>query len=126
MPTAPLYVGVDVSKTQFDIAVHPSGERWTCAADDAQVATLVTRLQTLSPALIVLDIERCWRLPCGAEQLVQILAASNLVEAAKAIRAADASGLSSDRDWIKRTLEDLVPSADARPRLRSFERAPRE
>ncbi len=59
------------------------------------------------PTLIVLDVERCWRLLCGAERLAQILAASNLVEAARAIGAADASGLCNDHDWIKRTLADL-------------------
>jgi len=78
------------------------------------------------PTLIVLDVEHGLRLLCGAEQLVQILAAGNLVDAAQAISAADASGLSSDRDWIKRTLEDLKSAGNARPKIRSFERAPRE
>ena len=50
------------------------------------------------PALIVLDIERCLRLLCGAEQLAQLLTAGNLVEAAQAISVAEASGLSDDRD----------------------------
>ncbi len=78
------------------------------------------------PALIILGVERCLQLLCGAEQLAKLLTASSLTEAARASGAADASGLSSDRDWIKRTLEDLVPAADARPKLRSFERAPHE
>ena len=59
------------------------------------------------PALIVLDVERCLRLLCSAEQLAQLLTAGNLVEAARAISAADANGLSNDRDWIRRGLEDL-------------------
>ncbi len=78
------------------------------------------------PALIVLDVERCLRLLCCAEQLAQLLTAGNLVEAAQAIGVADASGLSDDRDWIKRTLEDLVPAEDARPKIRNYERAPHE
>jgi PHD/YefM family antitoxin component YafN of YafNO toxin-antitoxin module len=78
------------------------------------------------PAFIVLDVERCLRLLCAAEQLTQLMTASNLVEAAQAISAADANGLSDDRDWIRRALEDLAPAEDTRPKMRSFERAPRE
>ncbi len=78
------------------------------------------------PALIVLDVDRCLRLLCGAEQLVQLLAAHNLVEVAIAINAAGASNLSSDCDWIKRTLEELKSAGNAQPKIRSFERAPRE
>ncbi len=48
------------------------------------------------PALIVLEVERCQRLLEGAEQLVQLLAADNLMEVARAISAVDAIGLSSD------------------------------
>ena len=78
------------------------------------------------PALIVLDVEHCVRLLCSAEQLLQILAASNLVDAARAISAADASNLSNDRDWIKRTLGDLKSAETRQSKVRSFERAPHE
>jgi hypothetical protein len=78
------------------------------------------------PALIVLDVEHCLRLLCGAEQLAQLLTAGNLVEAAQAISVADASGLINDRDWIKCTLEDLKPAENAQPKIRSFKRAPHE
>ncbi|HTP07759.1 MAG TPA: hypothetical protein VMP08_05885 [Anaerolineae bacterium] len=78
------------------------------------------------PALIVVDVEHCCRLLCSAEQLVQILAASNLVEAAKAISTADTSGLRSDRDWLKRTLEELKSAANGQSKIRGFERTPRE
>jgi transposase len=66
MSTTPLFVGIDVSKAQFDIAVHPSGERWTCAADEPQIATLVTRLQTLSPALIILEATGGYEVPLAS------------------------------------------------------------
>ncbi len=59
------------------------------------------------PALIVLEVERCQRLLEGAEQLVHLLEADNLVEVARTISAANAIGLGRDRDWIRRTLEDL-------------------
>ncbi len=78
------------------------------------------------PALIVLDVERCLRLLCCTEQLAQLLTAGNLVEAARAISAADTSGLSNDRDWVKRTLAGLKPTENAQLKLRSFERAPHE
>jgi transposase len=37
----------------LDIALRPSGERWVVAHDASEVATLVERLQTLHPTLIV-------------------------------------------------------------------------
>lgn len=55
MPTASLYIGVDVSKAQLDIAVRPSAEGWNVPHDLRGIAALVTRLQRLQPALIVLE-----------------------------------------------------------------------
>jgi hypothetical protein len=78
------------------------------------------------PTLIVLDVERGRRLLCGAEQLLQILAAGNLAEVARAISAADTSELSNDRDWMRRTLEELKSVANRQSKIRSFERTPRE
>jgi len=46
-------VGIDVAKAQLDIALRPSGERWAVPNDASGVATLVDRLQVLSPTLIV-------------------------------------------------------------------------
>ncbi|HWE62239.1 MAG TPA: IS110 family transposase [Chloroflexota bacterium] len=48
-------VGIDVAKAQLDIAVRPSGEQWTAPHDEAGMAALVVRLQTLGPALVVLE-----------------------------------------------------------------------
>lgn len=53
-PTAP-FVGIDVSKHQLDIALHPSGEAWTVAYDEPEVSALGTRLRALAPTLIVLE-----------------------------------------------------------------------
>ena len=78
------------------------------------------------PTLIVLDVERCLQLLCGAEQLVQLLLASNVIEAAQAISAAGAIGLSGDHAWIKCALEDLRHAEDTNPKIRRFERSPRE
>ena len=56
MPTAPaVFVGIDVSKHQLDVAVRPQGATWTVSHDEAGLAELVARLQALGPALIVLE-----------------------------------------------------------------------
>ena len=49
------FVGIDVAKAQLDIALRPSGERWTVPNDTNGVTTLVERMQTLQPTLIVLE-----------------------------------------------------------------------
>jgi transposase len=55
MVDVPCFVGIDVAKAQLDIAVRPSGERWTVPNDAGGVVPLVERLQTLHPTLIVLE-----------------------------------------------------------------------
>ena len=55
MSDIPCFVGIDVAKAQLDIALRPSGERWVVANDASEVTTLVERLQTLHPTLIVLE-----------------------------------------------------------------------
>jgi transposase len=47
--------GVDVANAPLDIALRPTGERWTVANDDAGMATLVARLQAVPPTLIGLE-----------------------------------------------------------------------
>jgi transposase len=48
-------VGIDVAKAQLDIAVRPTGDRWTVTNDAAGTATLVAQLQAMPPTLIVLE-----------------------------------------------------------------------
>jgi transposase len=55
MSDLPCFVGIDVAKAQLDIALRPSGERWTVPNDANGVTTLVERMQTLQPTLIVLE-----------------------------------------------------------------------
>jgi len=50
-----MLVGIDVAKAELVIAVRPSGERWAVANDARGVGTLVDRLRTLAPQLIVLE-----------------------------------------------------------------------
>ena len=55
MPTSSLYVGIDVSKQQLDVALRPSGEPFQVPHTDAGLATLVQRLQPQTPTLVVLE-----------------------------------------------------------------------
>ena len=49
------FVGMDVSKHQLDLAVRPSGERWTVANKPEAFEAMVKRLKALRPTLIVLE-----------------------------------------------------------------------
>jgi transposase len=55
MSDMPCFVGIDVAKAQLDIALRPSGERWSVPNDTNGVTTLVERMQALQPTLIVLE-----------------------------------------------------------------------
>jgi len=55
MSASPLFVGIDVAKAQLDIALRPTGERWTVPNDEASIAELVQHLQVVHPTLIVLE-----------------------------------------------------------------------
>ena len=55
METTPVYIGIDVSKAQLDIAERPSGERAVMAHTEASITTLVARLRHHPPACLVLE-----------------------------------------------------------------------
>jgi hypothetical protein len=55
MPSENLYVGIDVSKHNLGVAVCPTHERRRVCNDDDGIASRITRLQRLGPALIVLE-----------------------------------------------------------------------
>jgi transposase len=55
MVDVPWFVGIDVAKAQLDIAIRPSGERWSVPNDADGGGTLVERLRPLRPTLIVLE-----------------------------------------------------------------------
>lgn len=48
-------VGIDVSKRELVIAIHPTGEQWTATTTPAAIAGVVTRLQALAPHIIVVE-----------------------------------------------------------------------
>jgi transposase len=52
---APVVVGIDVSKAELAIAVHPSGEAWTSATTPVALEGCVERLAALQPHLVVVE-----------------------------------------------------------------------
>ena len=48
-------VGIDVSKAELVIAVHPSGETWTSTTTAAAIDTLIPRLQALAPQRVIVE-----------------------------------------------------------------------
>lgn len=55
MEATPVYIGIDVSKAQLDIAERPSGERAVMAHTEESITTLVARLRHHPPACLVLE-----------------------------------------------------------------------
>jgi transposase len=50
-----IYVGIDVSKAQLDVHVHPTGEAFAVTRDGKGLEELIDRLRTLSPALVAVE-----------------------------------------------------------------------
>lgn len=55
MSTSTLFVGIDVAKAELEIALRPSGERWSVSNTPQGHAQLVERLKPLSIERIVLE-----------------------------------------------------------------------
>ena len=49
------YVGIDVAKSQVDVAARPAGDVWRVDYDEPGVAALVAQLRTLNPATVLLE-----------------------------------------------------------------------
>ena len=73
MEQAPTYVGIDVAKAKVDVAVRPTGRKWTILYDDSGVRELVSQMEEMRPALVVLEASGGLELP-----LVAALAAAAL------------------------------------------------
>jgi transposase len=50
-----MFVGIDVAKAELVVSMRPSAERFTVANDERGVRTLVERLRSVTPTLIVLE-----------------------------------------------------------------------
>ena len=52
---AKVYVGIDVSKTQLDVAVNQDGEYWKANNDRVGILCSVERLKAIQPTLVVVE-----------------------------------------------------------------------
>ena len=50
-----IYVGMDVVKAQVDVAVRPTDDRWEVPHDQKGIRKLVSQLQALDPAMVLLE-----------------------------------------------------------------------
>ena len=67
------YVGIDVAKARVDVAVRSTGQRWVVSYDETGVGELVSHMDDLDPALVLLEASGGLELP-----LVAALAAAAL------------------------------------------------
>ena len=68
-----IYVGIDVSKEQVDVAVRPTGKNWSVSYNGSGVDDLVGQLKDLKPAGVITESTGGLELP-----LVAALAAESL------------------------------------------------
>ncbi len=62
-------VGIDISKSRFDIAVHPTGERWSSETHQCATETLVNRISEIRPDRVVLEATGGLEAPLAAALL---------------------------------------------------------
>jgi transposase len=55
MTHSEVFIGIDVARDSLEVASRPAGEQWPVTNDLAGIATLVPRLRSLRPTLIVLE-----------------------------------------------------------------------
>ena len=58
-----IYSGIDAAKDRLDVSLRPSGFGWSVTYDEAGVSTLVSKLQSLHPSVVVLESTGGWELP---------------------------------------------------------------
>ena len=61
-----MFVGIDVAKAELVVSTQPTEERWTVTNDERGVRTLVERLRSLEPQLLVLEATGGYELLCVA------------------------------------------------------------
>ena len=60
------FVGIDVSEAQVDVAVRPTGRRWTLPYDQNGIEGLIPQMVDLEPALVLLEATGGLELPLVA------------------------------------------------------------
>ena len=73
MEGGPRFVGIDVSKAQLDVAVRPTGKRWTLPYDQTGIEGLVSQIVDLEPALVLLEATGGLELPLVAALAAAVL-----------------------------------------------------
>src|SRR6266850_3852140 len=111
-----VFVGIDVAKAPWDMALRPSGERWAVTNDDAGIAALGTRLQAIAPQLMVLEATGTYQ-----RAAVAALAAAGLpvavVHPRHARDVAQATGPLAKTDALEaRALAHVAEAVRPRPR----------
>jgi len=67
MDAGEVFVGVDVSKEQLDVATRPAGERWKVANSEAGRKGLIRRLANIQPELVVMEATGGWEMTLAWE-----------------------------------------------------------
>lgn len=55
MEAPPIFVGIDVSKAQLDVAIRPSAQTLSVTNDQAGIKILIKQFKKLRPSLVVLE-----------------------------------------------------------------------
>lgn len=55
MSALPVFVGIDVAKTELVTGLRPTGETWTVSNDEAGIQELLQRLRPHGPVLVVIE-----------------------------------------------------------------------
>jgi hypothetical protein len=76
------------------------------------------------PALIVMEVERGQRLLNGAEQLLNLLAATSVIEVVQAISRLYAIEFGGDQEWIRQTLAEMNRADPLQTRIQTIVRSP--
>jgi transposase len=113
------FIGIDVSKSDVSIAVHPGGDTWSCPTVPAALDALATRLGTLEPELVVLEATGGYEAPVAAALATAGLAVA-IVNPRQVRAFAQAVGQTAKTDAIDAQLlalfaERVRPAARALP-----------
>ena len=60
---AEVFIGIDVARDSLEVAVRPTGERWSVGNHTVGIAELLVRVRALRPTLIVLEATGGLELP---------------------------------------------------------------
>ena len=66
MGREPKFIGIDVSKAQVDVAIRPTGQRWVVSYDETGMRELVSHMEDVGPALVVMEATGGLELPLVA------------------------------------------------------------